>query len=444
MAGKIYKLGDFLTPYRIEHRIRADVHYRQVTVSKYGKVSLRGAQSGRDIGRKRQFWIDLKTYPNTVIFTRQGLFDGAIGIVPADIDGCTVTENMPTMSINTAFVDVEYLRKLLVSEYLMDKVRKLSLVGSAQKSIHERDLLKVEVLIPDVRKQKEVAKRLLSFDMHLLAIADEISRQEELAGRLRRQILQEAVEGRLTAVWRRRKRKSAGETAAALLARIQAEKQAQIQRKKLKQQKPLPPVQDSEKPFRLPQGWAWCRLGEISTYGIKKSVEPASGINHNAWILDLEDIEKGTSRLIRRMTYKDRPSKSTKSIFAKGDVLYGKLRPYLDKVIVAEEDGFCTTEIMPIGLFGGLNPYFIRLALKSRNFLEYANGQVSGMRMPRLGMESGRKALVPLPPLAEQQAIVEQTDRLMSLCGELEARIAESKAAAACLMQAALRETFSR
>jgi type I restriction enzyme, S subunit len=97
----------------------------------------------------------------------------------------------------------------------------------------------------------------------------------------------------------------------------------------------------------LPQGWIWSTLGEVADYGKTIKVEP-SEIKPGEWVLELEDIEKGSSKLIQRADNLETQSKSTKNRFKKGDVLYGKLRPYLNKVLLADIEGVCSTEIIPV------------------------------------------------------------------------------------------------
>ena len=97
----------------------------------------------------------------------------------------------------------------------------------------------------------------------------------------------------------------------------------------------------------LPSSWEKCRLGGVVDYGVTQKAEPDE-IPADAWVLELEDIEKDTSRVLQHVTFAQRWSKSTKNRFAVGDVLYGKLRPYLNKVVRAEQDGYCTTEIVPL------------------------------------------------------------------------------------------------
>ena len=167
----------------------------------------------------------------------------------------------------------------------------------------------------------------------------------------------------------------------------------------------LPKIEQKDIPYKIPNNWLWCRLGEITDYGSSPKAEPTK-IEENTWVLDLEDIEKTTSRLLYKIRFCDRNSLSTKSVFNMGDVLYSKLRPYLDKVIVADEDGVCTTEILPLKCYGGINPHYLKYTLKRVDFLKYVNSVTKGMKMPRLGTKEGQMALIPLPPISEQNKIL--------------------------------------
>ena len=206
--------------------------------------------------------------------------------------------------------------------------------------------------------------------------------------KLRELILELAVRGKLVP------QDASDEPASELLKRIAAEKAKLIAEGKIKKSKPLADITDDEKPFELPVGWEWVKLGEITNFGI---TEKLSFISDETWVLDLEDIEKDTSRLLNKHRFCDRRSLSDKNSFQEGDVLYGKLRPYLNKVIVADESGVCTTEILPIRCYGSFSSHYFKYALKSPNFINYVNARSYGMKMPRLGTEDGRKANFPLP-----------------------------------------------
>ncbi len=237
---------------------------------------------------------------------------------------------------------------------------------------------------------------------------------------LKQTILQLAVMGKLVP------QNSNDEPAAKLLERIAAEKAQLIKDKKIKKQKPLPEITDEEKPFELPEGWEWVRLDEVADYNGRPNMSPTQ-IGKETWLLDLEDIEKDTSRLIYRAKYSERESKSNKSTFQKGDVLYGKLRPYLNKVLIADNDGVCTTEIVAIVPGKAIHAEYLKCLLKSPLFLNYVNSLMYGVKMPRLGTDDAIKSIHPLAPLNEQHRIVAKVDKLMALCDQLKARLTDAQ-----------------
>ena len=87
-------------------------------------------------------------------------------------------------------------------------------------------------------------------------------------------------------------------------------------------------------------------------------------------------------------------------------MLYSKLRPYLNKVVLADEDGYCTSEILPLEFERNILPQYARYYLMSPAFLGYANKCSYGVKMPRLGTADGKKAVMSIPPLNEQVRIV--------------------------------------
>ena len=236
--------------------------------------------------------------------------------------------------------------------------------------------------------------------------------------RLRQLILQLAVQGRLV------DQDPDDEPARVRLQKILHTKEQFKHLGKDVDQEPLPPVDVKDYVYALPPTWQWVRLGEVILYNAGAKVEPTR-IPANAWLLELEDIEKDTSKILQRISAKERQPKSNKCEFQPGDVLYGKLRPYLNKVVVADQAGYCTTEIVPLRGYCGIEPYYLMLVLKTPYFLQYVNSKSYGVKMPRLGTDDARQACIPLPPLAEQRRIVARVDALMALCDALEARQAQ-------------------
>lgn len=172
----------------------------------------------------------------------------------------------------------------------------------------------------------------------------------------------------------------------------------------------------------LPVSWINVQLGDVVDYGNTSKAEPTE-IAEDSWILELEDIEKTSSKLIQRILFSERQSKSTKNKFEKNDVLYGKLRPYLDKVIIANESGYCTTEIIPIKPGKYLDNRFLFYGLKRKEFIDYVSEVSHGLNMPRLGTRQGQAAPFVLAPLNEQIRIADKLDSVLAKVDAAQARL---------------------
>ncbi|HAV3169254.1 TPA: restriction endonuclease subunit S [Acinetobacter baumannii] len=172
----------------------------------------------------------------------------------------------------------------------------------------------------------------------------------------------------------------------------------------------------------LPEGWIHTKLGKVVDYG-KATKCNLEDVQPDTWVLELEDIEKGTSKLIQRIEASNRPFKSTKNVFKTGDVLYGKLRPYLNKVLVAETDGVCTTEIVPIDAEPFVNNRYLFYWFRSGQFLNYVEAVSYGVNMPRLGTKEGIDAPLVLAPIAEQKVIADKLDILLAQVESIKARL---------------------
>ena len=230
---------------------------------------------------------------------------------------------------------------------------------------------------------------------------------------LRQAILNLAVRGKLAP------QVPKDEPASELLKRIAAEKARLVKMGKAKTRKSKRIDRFNTPLSELPKSWKWTTLGDLFLYdaGIKRQPQ---NLNQNLWLLELEDIEKDSGRLLVRVFTSERQSKSTKSEFRVGDILYGKLRPYLNKVLVADRPGYSTTEIVALRPFLRLCLRYCALALRRPDFVEYVTRLGQGTKMPRLRREDASIAPFPLPPLPEQRRIVAKVDELMDLCDRLE------------------------
>ena len=244
------------------------------------------------------------------------------------------------------------------------------------------------------------------------------------AQQLRKSILQMAVQGKLVP------QDPSDEPAHVLLERIRAEKERLIKEKKIKKEKnpsviyrgtdnlhyekfadgTVKCIKD-EIPFEIPESWAWCRLGMVSTYADSKKKIKSEDIDSNSWVLDLEDIEKG-GELRERKIAKEKIIIGDRMSFEEGNILYSKLRPYLLKILVAPSDGLCSSEIVPFSLYGGIIPEYIVAVLKCPYADAIINSVTYGVKMPRVSTGTMSSLLVPLPSINEQQKIVSRLNEV--------------------------------
>ncbi|MDE0404961.1 MAG: hypothetical protein OXI53_06585 [Nitrospira sp.] len=268
----------------------------------------------------------------------------------------------------------------------------------------------------------------------LFAHFDRIAAAPDAIPRLRRFILDLAVRGKLVP------QDPNDEPASELLKQITAEKARVAKAGKVRRQK-TKSTKIPDTPFELPVQWEWAAIDDVFLYdaGIKR--EPRI-LDPKQWLLELEDIEKDTGRLLIRRRASERESKSTKSEFSAGDILYGKLRPYLNKVLVADEPGYSTTEIVAIRSYLPLCSKYCALALRRPDFVNYVTRLGQGTKMPSLRTEDAVIAPFPLPPLAEQHRIVAKVDELMALCDQLEKSLATGNETRARLLDSMLHEAL--
>ena len=304
---------------------------------------------------------------------------------------------------------------------------KAKATGTAQKTVSLSCLRSTLLALPPEIEQLRIVGKLAQ----LMPLVEEYGKLEDdreeldaaLPDRLRKSVLQMAVQGKLAP------QDPTDEPACKLLKRIRDQRRELVAEKKMKAPKggesviftgsdgrryekridakgreSEPACIEDEIPFDIPDSWEWARLGSLCDFGKCRNIEYES-VAVGTWNLDLEDIEKESGAILRKKRKTAGESGSTKHIFSAGMVLYSKLRPYLNKVVAADEGGVCSSEILPLD-FGQLNSEYAQLALMEPGFVEYAKECSYGVKMPRLGTEDGKQWLVAIPPLPEQHRIV--------------------------------------
>ena len=324
--------------------------------------------------------------------------------------------------ITTNNIDInKYIFKVLLSPMFNDYANdRENAKGVAYPAINDTKLKMAIIPLPPLAEQKRIVEKL---DNVLANIEKLKSSEEKLSilqknfpDRLKKSILQSAIQGKLT------EQLATDDNVEDLLQAIKEEKERLIKEKKIKKQKPLPEITEEEIPFTIPENWKWVRLGEIFFISRGGSPRPIKsfltdsedGIN---WI-KISDTNKDSKYIIscKEKIIKDGLKKSR---FVKnGDLLltnsmsFGKA--YILKIDGCIHDGWlCLSPIKDI------DKEYIYYVLMS-NFLKHQFiTKASGAVVRNLNIDKVNSAVVPLPPLAEQKRIVEKLDKLLADIEEL-------------------------
>lgn len=438
-----YFFSDILKQYRIPHSVQDDKVYKQVTISKTNKVSFRRNETGSKIGRKRQFIVDLNQFPSTLMFTRQGVASGAIGLAPEEINQAIATENMPMFEVLTTKVLPDYLLYYLKSDVFKQHIAKLVPLGTAQKSIHERDLLKTEIYIPTLSKQKEIVEKLELFTKLTNSMKFEVESQQIQLSKLRNSILNDAIKGKLVQQCKN------DDSTNSLLKDIKSEKELLIKEKKIKKEVPFPQINDDEKPFELPNNWHWVRAGDITTIkggkrlpaGAKFSENPTNNIYIR--VSDMKNYTISTNDL--RYINDELHKKISSYIIKKEDLYITIVGSTIGKVgkVPDELDGANLTENAARIIPHKVNKDYLLFVLTSSTIQNQLLDMTNQVGQPKLALSRLKSTIVPLPPLEEQNRIVDKVKHLMTLCDELEVNLQLSKQKSESLIKTVLQEAFS-
>lgn len=150
----------------------------------------------------------------------------------------------------------------------------------------------------------------------------------------------------------------------------------------------------------VPEGWTQRRLGECADQRTAKTLPDAADTRR---YVALEHLAQGRPTILG--WFPAGRAVSAKTVFHKGDLLFGKLRPYLRKAASASFDGLCSTDILPIFGKGDLEMSYLLQLAQSDDFCQYAIATASGTKMPRTSWKQLAEFVVKLPPLAEQRKI---------------------------------------
>ncbi len=297
---------------------------------------------------------------------------------------------------------------------------------------------------------KETEKKVLSLQknsLNIQRIEKEIESQKSYIKQLRQNILQDAIEGKLTADWRKQNPVQKGNPdydAEALFEQIQKE------RKSEKKQKELSPIIDEEKPFEIPDGWKWVRLGEIIKEPPRNGYSPkAVDFETSIKTLKLGAVTYGIFDPNEYKYINEEIPKDAYCWLQNGDFLIERSNSIeyvgICAIYTGKNNEFMYPDLlMRFRTQDVLSKQYIHTALISPFNRSYFMSNAKGAQktMPKINQECVVNTMIPLPPISEQKEIVKQIEKNLQTISDLENQITEREQLTKQLMQSILKDAF--
>ena len=274
-----------------------------------------------------------------------------------------------------------------------------------------------EVLLPlpPLAEQKRIVEKLNAMLKETTRIAEGTERLTLLRKKARAKILDLAIRGKLV------KQEKSDEPAAALLKRIAAEKAKLVAEKKIKKEKPLPPIAEEEMPFDLPKGWAWARIGDISSgfmYGTSEKSQPDGAVP----VLRMGNLQDGEIDF-GDLVYTSNKEDIKTYALTPGDLLFNRTNSdeKVGKVSIFRENRPC----IYAGYLVRFRPLlcdseYINYVMNSHYQWTFCQSVKSdAVNQSNISASKFVRFLVPIPPLAEQRRIVAKVKEMLSACDVL-------------------------
>ena len=436
---KKVKIGDFLT--EREGRYKPD----DSKISKYkrlDKIDFSGTIHISDKPTKTDMII---VHPGDLVISGINVAKGAVAVYQGDEPVCA-TIHYSSYTFDSSKVDLDYFKYFVKSPAFIAALQK-QVKGGIKTEIKPKHLLPLEISIPDLQTQQEIVKKISLQLKKTEQLSVEIESQKNYIKQLRQNILQEAIEGKLTADWRKQNPVQKGNPdydAEALFEQIQKER---INEKK---QKELSPITDEEKPFEIPEGWKWVKLGEI----IKEP--PRNGYSPKAVDFEtpIKTLKLGavTYGIFDPNEYKYINEEIPKDAYCwlkNGDFLVERSNSVeyvgICAIYTGKDNEFMYPDLlMRFKTQDILSKQYIHTALISPFNRSYFMSNAKGAQktMPKINQECVVNTMIPLPSIAEQNEIVKQIERNLQTISDLENQILKRELQTKQLMQSILKDAF--
>jgi type I restriction enzyme, S subunit len=276
---------------------------------------------------------------------------------------------------------------------------------------------------------------------------DTLFATEHSIDQLKQTILQLAVMGKLVP------QNPNDEPASELIKKIAAEKAQLIKEAKIKKEKPLPEITEEEKPFELPSGWEWAKLGDLADFQKGYAFKSEEYLNAGRMITKIQNLSENSIKNSAYITL-DRESEFDQYIIREGDIVMTTVGSWFSAPLSAVgrsflinrlfDDSFLNQNAVRIRFFGDLNPIYFHTHFKSSIFKSYLMQEAQGTaNQASITQASIKNSPIGIPPLAEQHRIVAKVDELMSLCDALKTNLQNAQTTQLALADALVEQAVN-
>ncbi len=313
-----------------------------------------------------------------------------------------ITNELNDQLFSTGFFQIRTDSRTILPKYLFHYFKSIVFLnqkdsncsGSTQSALNDKSAKNLFVPIAPIPVQRQIVSKIEELFSDLdKGIADLKKAQDQLKV-YRQAVLKKAFEGELTKEWREQNRFTKNE-------------------------------------------WKFPPLGKVLIQS-KEKHKPENV--ENLFYVGLEHIGKETGNLTETVGVSE--IKTVKNKFKTGQILYGRLRPYLNKVYLAKESGVCSTDILVFNLENSIIGKFAVQFMLSRQFVNDMSANTNGVNLPRVSTKYVNNYKFPLPPIKEQHQIVQEIESRLSVCDKVEESITESLEKAKALRQSVLKKAF--
>lgn len=431
------KLGDFIEPIKT-----TVLELGEKNPIVYGVTNKEGiVQTGKPASKDISNYIALED--DCFAFNPYRVNVGSIGINDKKLKGCVSPAYVVFRTKNGLLP--KFLYFYLKSDYGIHLINWYGNRGGVRNALRYSDLCNIDIPNINHLDQQKILKKFLSASDKIDEISKEIESQKNYIKQLRQNILQDAIEGKLTTDWHKQNPVQKGNPdydAEALFEQIQKERNSE------KKQKELSPITDEEKPFEIPEGWKWVRLGSIVENITSGSREWAKYYSDKGAIfLRMGNLSRDSYKLrLEKLQYVCVPetTEGKRTRLVPFDLLFSITAEIGNLGLIPENfpEAYINQHTARIRFVDSIKQslFFANSLLAPairKQYMPNAHGMKNSFRLDTLSY-----LIVPLPPLAEQKEIVALVEKHLHTVSVLENQIAEREEMTKQLMQSILKDAF--